>query len=228
LISILAGMERAGVKVDVRRLGELSRDFAGRLVRLEEDIYRHAGGPFNINSGPQLREVLFDKLKLPPQQKTPGGDQSTAQDVLEELALKHPLPALLLQHRQLSKLKSTYLDALPALVNPDDGRIHASFNQSVAATGRLSSSDPNLQNIPVRSEEGRQIRQAFVALDGCRLLTADYSSAFWPIFRPIRRLFVPSRVIMTSTAWSQPGFSEFPKRTWTNRCGGWARPSTLA
>jgi DNA polymerase-1 len=175
LISILAGMERAGIKVDVRRLGELSRDFAGRLVTLEAEIHDLAGGPFNINSGPKLREVLFDKLKLPPQQKTPGGEQSTAQDVLEELALKHPLPARLLQHRQLSKLKSTYLDALPALVNPDDGRIHASFNQSVAATGRLSSSDPNLQNIPVRSEEGRQIRQAFVAQDGCRLLTADYS-----------------------------------------------------
>jgi DNA polymerase-1 len=175
LISVLAGMERAGVRVDVRRLAELSRDFAARLASLEEDVYKLAGGPFNINSGPQLREVLFEKLKLPPLQKTPGGEQSTAQDVLEELALKHPLPALLLQHRQLSKLKSTYLDALPELVNPDDGRIHASFNQSVAATGRLSSSDPNLQNIPVRSEEGRQIRQAFVAQEGWRLLTADYS-----------------------------------------------------
>jgi DNA polymerase I len=175
LISILAAMERAGVIVDARRLGELSRDFAARLATLEEDVYKLAGGPFNINSGPQLREVLFNKLKLPPQQKTPGGEQSTAQDVLEELAQKHPLPALLLQHRQLSKLKSTYLDALPELVNPDDGRIHASFNQSVAATGRLSSSDPNLQNIPVRSEEGRQIRQAFVAQNGWRLLTADYS-----------------------------------------------------
>ena len=119
--------------------------------------------------------MLFDRLKLPTVQKTPGGEQSTAQDVLEELAGKHPLPALLLQHRQLSKLKSTYLDALPALVHPDDGRIHASFNQSVAATGRLSSSDPNLQNIPVRTEEGRQIRQAFVAPEGWRLLTADYS-----------------------------------------------------
>src|SRR5262249_38937785 len=109
-------------------------------------------------------------------QKTPGGEESTAQDVLEELAGKHPLPALLLQHRQLAKLKSTYLDALPELVHPEDGRIHASFNQSVAATGRLSSSDPNLQNIPVRTEEGRQIRQAFVAGGAGRLLlTADYS-----------------------------------------------------
>ena len=135
-----------------------------------------AGRTFNINSGPQLRQVLFDELKLPSLQKTPGGEQSTAQDVLEELALKHPFPALLIQHRQLSKLKSTYLDALPELVHPEDGRIHASFNQSVAATGRLSSSDPNLQNIPVRTEEGRQIRQAFVAgPPGSVLLTADYS-----------------------------------------------------
>jgi DNA polymerase-1 len=174
LISILACMERAGVKVDARRLEELSREFAVRLTTLEEDVYKLAGGPFNIGSGPQLREVLFEKLKLPPLQKTPKGEQSTAQDVLEELAAKHPLPALLLQHRQLFKLKSTYLDALPALVQ-EDGRIHASFNQSVAATGRLSSSDPNLQNIPVRTEEGKQIRQAFVAPGGCRLVTADYS-----------------------------------------------------
>ncbi|MGO9598043.1 MAG: DNA polymerase I [Isosphaeraceae bacterium] len=175
LISVLAAMEEAGVLIDGPRLSALSREFAGRLATLEEDVYKLAGGPFNINSGPQLREVLFQRLNLPPVQKTPGGEQSTAQDVLEELAAKHPLPALLLVHRQLSKLKSTYLDALPALLHPDDGRIHASFNQSVAATGRLSSSDPNLQNIPVRSEEGRQIRQAFVAPAGWRLLTADYS-----------------------------------------------------
>src|SRR5208282_2259098 len=125
LISILAGMEQVGVGVDTRRLGELSREFAGRLATLEDDVYRLAGGPFNINSGPQLREVLFEKLKLPTLQKTPGGEQSTAQDVLEALAARHPLPALLLQHRQLSKLKSTYLDALPALVHPEDGRLRA-------------------------------------------------------------------------------------------------------
>jgi DNA polymerase-1 len=175
LISILARMEDAGVKVDTFLLGELSREFATRLGTLEDEVYKLAGGPFNINSGPQLREVLFERLMLPTSTKTPGGDHSTAQDVLEELAAKHPLPALLLQHRQLSKLKSTYLDALPALVHPEDGRIHASFNQGVAATGRLSSSDPNLQNIPVRTEEGKQVRQAFVAKEGCRLLTADYS-----------------------------------------------------
>ncbi len=175
LISILAGMEQVGVKVDCDRLGVLAREFAVQLATLEDEVYQQAGGPFNINSSAQLREVLFEKLKLPTVQKTPGGEQSTAQEVLEELALKHPLPALLLRHRQLSKLKGTYLDALPALVHPEDGRIHASFNQSVAATGRLSSSDPNLQNIPVRTEEGKQIRQAFIARPGWKLLTADYS-----------------------------------------------------
>jgi len=176
LVSILARMEATGVKVDIKLLNALSRDFADRLAAIEEEIYRLAGRPFNINSVPQLRQVLFDELKLPKLQKTPGGEFSTATDVLEALSNKHPLPALLLQHRQLTKLKGTYLDALPILAHPDDGRIHASFNQGVAATGRLSSSDPNLQNIPVRTEEGRQIRQAFVAEGvGWSLLTADYS-----------------------------------------------------
>ncbi|HZW31545.1 MAG TPA: DNA polymerase I [Isosphaeraceae bacterium] len=176
LISVLARMERTGVAVDVTRLGQLAGEFAERMAAIEAEIYRHAGRTFNINSGPQLREVLFQELKLPALQKTPGGEPSTAQEVLEELARQHPLPALLLRHRHLAKLKSTYLDALPALVHPEDGRIHASFNQGVTATGRLSSSDPNLQNIPVRTEEGRQIRAAFVAgAPDWRLLTADYS-----------------------------------------------------
>ncbi len=176
LISVLARMERTGIAVDEGRLRQLSAEFAERMATIESEIYQGAGRTFNINSGPQLRQVLFDELKLPSLQKTPGGEQSTAQEVLEELALKHPMPALLLRHRQLAKLKSTYLDALPDLVHQDDGRIHASFNQGVAATGRLSSSDPNLQNIPVRTEEGRQIRQAFVAgRPDWRLLTADYS-----------------------------------------------------
>ena len=144
--------------------------------RSRREIYALAGREFNIGSGPQLRQVLFDELKLPSLQKTPGGEPSTAQEVLEELAPRHPLPRLLIQHRQLAKLKNTYLDALPALVHPEDGRVHASFNQVVTATGRLSSSDPNLQNIPVRSEDGRQIRQAFVpGHEGWSLLTADYS-----------------------------------------------------
>jgi DNA polymerase-1 len=176
LISVLARMEKAGIAVDTARLKQLSREFGERITVIETQVYAHVGHTFNINSGPQLRQVLFEELKLPSLAKTPGGEQSTAQDVLEELALKHPFPKLLLEHRQLSKLKGTYLDALPELVHPDDGRIHASFNQSVAATGRLSSSDPNLQNIPVRRDEGRQIRQAFVTdQPGYLLLTADYS-----------------------------------------------------
>jgi DNA polymerase I len=176
LIHILAKMERAGVKVDTAMLGRLSIEFGARLADIEKEIYALAGREFNIGSGPQLRVILFDELKLPVLQKTPKGEPSTAQEVLEELAASHALPRLLIQHRQLSKLKGTYLDALPALVNPDTGRVHASFNQVVAATGRLSSSDPNLQNIPVRTEDGRQIRQAFVpGEEGWTLLTADYS-----------------------------------------------------
>jgi DNA polymerase-1 len=176
LISVLARMETHGIKVDARKLGQLSREFGVELKAIESEVYGLAGREFNLGSAPQLRQVLFDELKLPSLQKTPGGERSTAQDVLEALAPRHPLPALLVRHRQLAKLKSTYLDALPILAHPEDGRIHASFNQGVAATGRLSSSDPNLQNIPVRTEEGRQIRQAFIAGEpGWLLLTADYS-----------------------------------------------------
>ncbi len=175
LISVLAEMERVGIAVDVFRLRRLSDEFETRLAGLEREIYALAGKPFNIGSGPQLRQILFEELKLPILGKTPGGEPSTAQEVLEELAGLHPLPRLLIQQRQLSKLKTTYLDALPQLVKAD-GRVHASFNQVVAATGRLSSSDPNLQNIPVRTEDGRQIRQAFIAgEEEWELLTADYS-----------------------------------------------------
>jgi DNA polymerase-1 len=175
LVGVLAAMERAGIAVDVDRLKRLSKEFQTRLESLETDIVKHAGGEFNIASGPQLRKILFEDLKLPVRQKTPGGEPSTAQEVLEELAALHPLPRLIIEHRGLSKLKSTYLDALPQLVHPD-GRVRASFNQVVTATGRLSSSDPNLQNIPVRTEDGRQIRQAFVPGEpGWELLTADYS-----------------------------------------------------
>jgi DNA polymerase-1 len=175
LISVLARMETAGVKVDVPRLRRLSGEFAAKLLAIEEEIYREAGYPFNIASLPQLRQVLFEELKLPATKKTPGGDPSTDSEVLEELAVKHRLPRLLIEHRQLAKLKGTYLDALPDLAD-EEGRIHASFNQGVAATGRLSSSDPNLQNIPIRTETGSQIRQAFVpGFAGWSLLTADYS-----------------------------------------------------
>lgn len=176
LIGVLAEMERHGIKVDVALLSRLSKEFAARIVATEVEVFKLAGRTFNIGSAPQLRQILFEELKLPVSTKTPGGEPSTAVEVLEALSLKHPLPRLLIQHRQLSKLKGTYLDALPELVNPDTGRVHASFNQVVAATGRLSSSDPNLQNIPVRTEDGRQIRQAFVPGEpGWTLLTADYS-----------------------------------------------------
>ena len=175
LIGVLAEMEALGVKVDVPRLNQLSGEFAAKIATIEEEIYRHAGRPFNIGSLPQLRQVLFDELKLPSWKKTPGGEPSTDVEVLEGLASKHPLPRLLIDHRHFAKLKSTYLDALSTLAD-EEGRVHASFNQVVAATGRLSSSDPNLQNIPIRSEDGGQIRQAFVAgFPGWSLLAADYS-----------------------------------------------------
>ena len=176
LIKILAAMEARGIKVDVGLLGKLSVEFANRIAKTEAAIFAMAGHPFNIASANQLRVVLFEELKLPIRKKTPGGEASTDQEVLEELAVLHDLPKLLIEHRQLSKLKSTYLDSLPTLVHPRDGRVHASFNQVVTSTGRLSSSDPNLQNIPVRTEDGKQIRQAFIAGEpGWKLLTADYS-----------------------------------------------------
>jgi DNA polymerase-1 len=175
LIGVLAEMEAVGVKVDVPRLNQLSKEFAAKIAAIEAEIYALAGRPFNIGSLPQLRQVLFEELKLPSTKKTPGGEPSTDVEVLETLAEKHPLPKLLIEQRHFSKLKSTYLDALATLAD-EDGRIHASFNQVVAATGRLSSSDPNLQNIPIRSEDGGQIRQAFVAgFPAWSLLAADYS-----------------------------------------------------
>jgi DNA polymerase-1 len=169
-------MEWAGVRVDVRLLEDISRQWTRDLRDTEERIYVLAGTRFNINSPQQLREVLFDRLGLRPGRKTDKERQfSTGMDVLEELSGSHPIPAALLEYRSLAKLLSTYVEALPRLVHPETGRVHASFNQTAAATGRLSSSNPNLQNIPVRSERGKQIRRAFVARDGWQLLTADYS-----------------------------------------------------
>jgi DNA polymerase I len=176
LIGVLADMEYNGIKVDVARLDELSREFGHRLEELERDIYALAGHGFNIASPKQLQTVLFTEQKLPVVKKTPKTGPSTDAEVLEELARLHPLPAKLLEFRQYAKLKSTYVDALPNLVHPATGRVHASFNQVVAATGRLSSSDPNLQNIPVRSDVGREIRSAFIpGQPGWTLLAADYS-----------------------------------------------------
>lgn len=178
LVAVLAELEYNGIKVDVPFLRRLSGEFAEQLAALEESIYGLAGHPFNIDSPKQLRQVLFDELKLQARRKTAiTGAASTGQDVLDELAAEgHELPRKIIDYRQIAKLKGTYVDALPELVNPRTGRIHASFNQTIAATGRLSSSDPNLQNVPVRTELGRQIRQAFVPGEpGWVLLTADYS-----------------------------------------------------
>jgi DNA polymerase-1 len=176
LVEVLADLERAGVKVDTALLAAMSRDMEEQLQSLTKEIHVLAKGEFNINSPPQLREVLFDRLGMRSGKKTAKTRAaSTAEDVLEELALVHELPRKILEYRSIQKLKGTYVDALPELVNPETGRIHATFNQTVAATGRLSSADPNLQNIPIRTPEGRRIRAAFIAEPGNLLLSADYS-----------------------------------------------------
>jgi len=175
LVIVLSDMEQAGVAIDTGMLARQSRELAGRIMEIEQEAHREAGQSFNLGSPKQIQEILFDKLQLPVLAKTPKGAPSTAEAVLQELALDYPLPRLILDWRSFSKLKSTYTDKLPEQVNPDTGRVHTSYHQAVAATGRLSSSDPNLQNIPVRTEEGRRIRQAFVASPGCVLLAADYS-----------------------------------------------------
>jgi DNA polymerase-1 len=174
LMEVLAEMERIGVKIDAALLKSISKKLGTDITAIERSIYELAGEEFNINSPKQLSEILFTKLKLMPAKRTKTGF-STNVDVLEELASVHSLPAEILKYRTLSKLKSTYVDALPAMINPRTGRLHTSFNQTVTATGRLSSSDPNLQNIPIRTEAGREIRQAFIAEMGASLLSADYS-----------------------------------------------------
>ena len=175
VLEVLWAMERAGVLLDCARLATQSREIAQKLVELEEQAYALAGQPFNLNSPRQIQEILFGRLGLPVKKKTPGGAPSTDEDVLQELALDYPLPRLLLEYRMLAKLKSTYTDKLPRMVDPVTGRIHTSYNQAVAVTGRLASSEPNLQNIPVRTPEGRRIREAFIAPPGCQLVSADYS-----------------------------------------------------
>jgi DNA polymerase-1 len=176
LVDVLADIERAGIRVDTDALAKQGAQLENQLLALTARIHELAGGEFNISSPKQLGEVLFDRLNLPVLKKTGGTrSASTAVEVLEELALTHELPKLILEFRGLHKLKGTYVDALPLLVNPETGRVHTSFNQAVAATGRLSSSDPNLQNIPIRTEIGRQIRSAFIAAPGHVLISADYS-----------------------------------------------------
>ncbi|MBI2783043.1 MAG: DNA polymerase I [Gammaproteobacteria bacterium] len=175
LVPVLSRIERNGALVDGRLLAEQSLELGASLVELERRAHDLAGQSFNLGSPKQLGEILYGKLGLPVTRKTPTGAPSTAEDVLQELALDYPLPKVLIEYRGLSKLKSTYTDRLPEMIDPDTGRIHTSYHQAVTATGRLSSSDPNLQNIPVRTAEGRRIRQAFVAPPGCCILAADYS-----------------------------------------------------
>ncbi len=174
LIEVLAPMEMNGVKIDRSLLEEMSKEFEGKIASIADRVYLLAGEQFNINSSQQLAKILFEKLKLPKVKRTKTG-VSTDTEVLTKLAQQHDLPGELLAYRSLSKLKSTYIDALPKLINPRTGRVHTSYNQTVTATGRLSSSDPNLQNIPIRSEEGKRIRQAFIPEEGWLMLSADYS-----------------------------------------------------
>jgi len=175
LLTVLSDIERQGVLVDEKTLMLHGERLKARIQVLEDEAFKLAGKSFNLNSPKQLQEILFDTLNLPIISKTPKGQPSTAEPVLQELGLTYPLPAVILEYRSLSKLVSTYIDALPKRINPKTGRVHTSYNQAVAATGRLSSSEPNLQNIPVRTEEGRLIRKAFIAPAGYVLLAADYS-----------------------------------------------------
>lgn len=174
LIPVLIHMERNGVCLDTGLLRQMSRELGEQVLKLEAEIYGHVGHQFNINSPQQLGAVLFQELKLPAGRRGKGG-YSTGAEILDELRGVHPVIERILEYRQLAKLKSTYIDALPGLINPKTGRVHTSFNQTKTATGRLSSSDPNLQNIPVRGELGQRVRQAFIVPPGCRLMGGDYS-----------------------------------------------------
>jgi DNA polymerase-1 len=208
LVDVLAELEFNGVRLDVPFLEKLGKEMEAQLAGIEVEIHALAGKQFNIGSPKQLREILFDEMRLPVQKRTgTTGDASTDQESLERLAaLGHELPKRIIEHRQIAKLKGTYVDALPALVNPKTGRVHTSFNQTVASTGRLSSSDPNLQNIPARTEQGRQIRQAFLPPDGWLLLTADYSQvelrllAHFSGDEALRRAFAEDRDVHASVA----------------------------
>jgi len=175
LIPVLARMEQTGVLIDGKTLQKQSGELAKRMLELEKQAHVAAGQPFNLESPKQLQQILFEKLELPVIRKTPKGQPSTAEDVLKELAVNYELPKLILENRSISKLKSTYTDKLPLQINPHTGRVHTSYHQAVAATGRLSSSNPNLQNIPIRTPQGRKIRTAFVAPEGSVILAADYS-----------------------------------------------------
>jgi DNA polymerase-1 len=175
VMAVLLKMERNGVLLDRAKLEAQSHELGKEMLALEEKAYQAAGQPFNLNSPKQIQEILFERQQLPVKKKTPSGQPSTDEDVLAELALDYPLPKLLLEYRGLAKLKSTYTDKLPKMVQPGTGRVHTTYSQAVAVTGRLASNDPNLQNIPIRTPQGRRIREAFVAPPGCKIVSADYS-----------------------------------------------------
>ncbi len=175
MLKVLSNIERNGVMLDDKILAKQGKQLTKRIAEVEKEAYELADGPFNLSSPKQIQEILFEKQGIPVIRKTPKGQPSTAEDVLQELAVDYPLPKIILEHRTLSKLKSTYVDKLPTLINAKTKRVHTSYHQAVAITGRLSSSDPNLQNIPIRTEEGRRVRQAFIAPKGYQVLAADYS-----------------------------------------------------
>jgi len=175
LSPVLAKMEQFGVLIDSQKLAQQSQDLAVRILELEQEVHALAGEEFNLGSPKQLQEILYKKMDLPVLKKTPKGAPSTAEEVLQELAINYPLPKLLMEYRGLSKLKNTYTDKLPKMINARTGRVHTSYHQAIAATGRLSSTEPNLQNIPIRTQEGRRVRQAFIARTGYKIVAADYS-----------------------------------------------------
>ena len=187
LLSVLFAMERHGVLLDTALLQELSREFGEKMGEIEKQAHQQAGQPFNLNSPKQIQEILFEKQGLKPVKKTPSGQPSTDEDALGELALDHPLPKLILDYRGLAKLKSTYTDKLAEMINPRTGRVHTNYGQAVAVTGRLASNDPNLQNIPIRTTEGRRIREAFIAPAGRHIVSADYSQIELRIMAHISR-----------------------------------------
>src|SRR5207302_8213360 len=175
LVPVLLAMERHGVLIDRHKLEAQSQELGKEILALEQKAFEAAGQPFNLGSPKQIQEILFERQKLPVKKKTPSGQPSTDEDSLAELALDHPLPRLILEHRALSKLKSTYTDKLPKSINPATGRVHTTYSQTTAVTGRLASNEPNLQNIPIRTPAGRRIREAFIAPAGAKIVSADYS-----------------------------------------------------
>jgi DNA polymerase-1 len=206
VLPVLWRMERNGVLLDKRKLEAQSHELGKEILEKEQRAYEAAGQPFNLGSPKQIQEILFDRLKLPVKKKTPSGQPSTDEDSLAELALDHPLPKLILEHRALSKLKSTYTDKLPKSINPATGRVHTTYSQTTAVTGRLSSNEPNLQNIPVRTAAGRRIRECFIAPVGSRIVSADYSQVELRIMahlsgdENLRRAFAEGEDIHRATA----------------------------